>query len=109
MDDLTQQLEKLYISSYKLTDRLDVELDVDSLVDNLNNFHISKQVKEEELDELIENINDMHISPDYKLGDTYDIQVENINGQIKIKIMPKCAIEFMKENPLIVPRYINAF
>lgn len=110
MDNLTKQLETLYISSHKLNNGLNVELDVDELVTNLNNFHIGEYVREEEVDELVENINNIHISPEHKIEDAYDVNIEKTNnGQIKVKITPKCVIEFMKENPFIMPRYIDAF
>ncbi len=113
MDDLTKQLEALYISSHKINDDLNVELDIDDLVNNLNNLHIEEYVGDDEVDELIENINSLHISPECKIKDAYDVQIEKTNnGQAKIKIIPKCVIEFMRENPFMnssMPRYIDAF
>ncbi len=110
MDTLTKQLTGLYIGSHKLNDSQNIELDVDELVTNLNNFHIGKYVRPEEVDELVENINSMHISFKYKIEDAYNVQVEGtLNGQMKVKITPKCTIEFMKKNPFTIPRYVDAF
>lgn len=110
MNDLTKQLTGLYISSHKLDDSHNIELDVDELVTNLNNFHIGDYVGVEEVDELVENINNIHISPEYKIEDAYNVKIERtLTGKIKVKIIPKCTIEFMKENPAIMPRYVDAF
>lgn len=113
MNNLTKQLEGLYISSHKLNDNLNIELDIDQLVNNLNNLHIDEyveDVKDVEIDELLEDINNLHISHEYKLKDIYNVQVEKtLSGQVNIKVIPKCTIEFMKMNPFIIPRFVNAF
>lgn len=110
MNDLTKQLTGLYISSHKLDDSHNIELDVNELVTNLNDFHIGEYVRAAEVDELVENINNIHISPEYKIEDAYNVNIEKtLDGQIKVKITPKCAIEFMKENPFVMPRYVDTF
>ena len=110
LQSLVKQLTGLYISSYKLDDSHNIELDINELVTNLNDFHIGEYVGAEEVDELVENINNIHISPEYKIEDVYNVNIEKtLNGKIKVNITPKCTIEFMKENPFVMPRYVDAF